>query len=153
MVVFSAGVERISLKGREIAPTKPMVVGRCFSSQGKRAAEESRSRCCVQTPSADGARTMFSPPANGWFELAQTLQVRVEHRCMVVLITSPPPPAGVLPGFTPARTPYAISQFFYTCHQGQYVLLLFLLVEASTIPLNAMAFLEDLGRRRTLEHR
>ena len=51
------------------------------------------------------------------------------------------------------RTPYVISQFFFTCHQGQYVLLLFLLVEASTIPLNAMAFLEDLGRRRTLEHR
>eukprot|EP00903_Cladosiphon_okamuranus_P021750 g19998.t1 len=52
-----------------------------------------------------------------------------------------------------ALTPYAITQFFYTCHQGQYVLLLFLLVEASTMPLNAMAFLEDLGRRRTLEHR
>eukprot|EP00752_Nemacystus_decipiens_P017853 g16009.t1 len=52
-----------------------------------------------------------------------------------------------------AVTPYAISQFFYTCHQGQYVLLLFLLVEASTVPLNVMAFLEDLGRRRTLTHR
>ncbi|CAM9831296.1 unnamed protein product, partial [Ectocarpus sp. 8 AP-2014] len=52
-----------------------------------------------------------------------------------------------------ALTPYVITQFFYTCHQGQYVLLLFLLVEASTIPLNAMAFLEDLGRRRTPEHR
>lgn len=57
------------------------------------------------------------------------------------------------PSKYPCRTPYVITQFFYTCHQGQYVLLLFLLVEASTMPLNAMAFLEDLGRRRTPEHR
>lgn len=50
------------------------------------------------------------------------------------------------------RTPYVITQFIYVCHSGQYVLLLFLLVELSTLPLNAMAFLEDLGLRRTRAH-
>ncbi|CAN0379194.1 unnamed protein product, partial [Laminaria digitata] len=50
-------------------------------------------------------------------------------------------------------TPYVITQFFFTCSKGQYLLLLFLLVEASTVPLNAMAFLEDLGRRRSTPHR
>lgn len=45
-----------------------------------------------------------------------------------------------------------ITQFFYDCHSGQYVLLLFLLLEISVIPLDIMAFLEDSGYRDTQAH-
>lgn len=70
---------------------------------------------------------------------------------LLLPLPSPPLPSTPLPLLH--RTPYVITQFFFTCSKGQYVLLLFLLVEASTVPLNAMAFLEDLGRRRSTAHR
>jgi hypothetical protein len=50
------------------------------------------------------------------------------------------------------RIPYAINNFISCCGSSQFALLLFLLVELATLPLNARGFLESVGREETKKH-
>ncbi|CAM9327349.1 unnamed protein product [Phaeothamnion confervicola] len=51
-----------------------------------------------------------------------------------------------------ALTPYAISNFYQECTYGMYELVLFLLVETSTVPLNAVNLYELTGKEGTRGH-
>lgn len=51
-----------------------------------------------------------------------------------------------------AVVPYLINNFVSCCGAAQFGLLLFLLVELATLPLNARGFLESIGREDTKNH-
>lgn len=51
-----------------------------------------------------------------------------------------------------ASIPYFINNFFACCAASQYGLLLFLLVELATLPLNARGFIESVGREDSKNH-
>ncbi|TMW55847.1 hypothetical protein Poli38472_008495 [Pythium oligandrum] len=54
---------------------------------------------------------------------------------------------------TVAVVPYAINNFVACCAACQFGLLLFLLVELATLPLNARGFLESVGREDSKNHK
>lgn len=50
------------------------------------------------------------------------------------------------------RVPYFVNNFISCCAASQYGLLLYLLVELATLPLNARGFIESVGRVDTKNH-